>query len=62
MARRGKKPHADPPTEWKISIPTSVAAAVELILTDPLTGKPRHGARAKLITQLLSQWLKEQSR
>jgi hypothetical protein len=60
MARRGRKPHADPPVEWKISIPESVAAPVELILTDALTGKPKHGARAKLITELLTTWLKEQ--
>ena len=60
MARRGKKPHADPPVEWKVSIPTSIAAQVELILTDPLTGKPKHGARAKLIAQLLRTWVDEQ--
>jgi hypothetical protein len=60
MARRGRKPHADPPVEWKISIPQSVAAPVELLLTDAFTGKPKHGARAKLITELLTNWLEEQ--
>ena len=62
MARRGKKPHADPPTEWKVSIPTSVAARIELLLSDALTGKPKHGARARLITTLLTEWLATQSR
>lgn len=57
MARRGRKPHADPPTEWKVSIPTSIAAKVELLLTDPYTGKPEHGARSRLLTQLLVNWL-----
>lgn len=61
MARRGRKPHADPPVEWKVSIPSSIAAPVELILTDPLTGKPRHGARAKLIAELLNNWLASQA-
>lgn len=62
MARRGRKPHADPPTEWKVSLPTSIAAKVELLLTDPYTGKPEHGARSRLLTALLTQWLEEQSK
>lgn len=56
---RGKKKHTDRPVEWKISIPESIAAPVELLLLDPVSGKPKHGARAKLITQLLSKWLEE---
>lgn len=51
------KPRTDRPTEWKVSIPSSVAAEIELRLTDPLTGKPKHGARARLVTQLLRSWL-----
>lgn len=54
---RGRKSLSDPPTEWKVSLPSSVAAQVELRLVDPLTGRPRHGARAKLITRLLRGWL-----
>lgn len=62
MARPGKKPHHDKPVEWKVSIPSSTAARVALILADPLTGQPKHGARGRLINQLLVQWLKEQSK
>ena len=61
MAKRGKKPHADPPVEWKISIPQSIAAPVELILSDPLTGKPKHGARSRLLAELLNNWLAGQA-
>jgi len=61
MVRRGRKPHTDPPIEWKVSIPQSIAAPVELILTDALTGKPKHGARSKLIAELLNHWLVSQA-
>lgn len=58
----GKKPLTDRPIFWKNSIPSSVALAVELRLTDPLTGKPAHGARSQLITKLLREWLNEQQK
>jgi len=59
---RGKKKHLDPPVEWKINIPTSVVAKVELLLMDPLTGRPRHGARSKLMASLLKEWLDKQQK
>lgn len=62
MARVGKKPHADPPVNWKLSLPQSVTAPVALILSDPLTGLPKHGARSKLIEQLLREWLAKQAK
>ena len=56
----GRKTLHDRPTEWKLSLPSSVASEVALFLADPLTGRPRHGARAQLVTQLLRRWLEEQ--
>ncbi|MGW8181093.1 MAG: hypothetical protein ACWGQW_20380 [bacterium] len=59
----GKKPHTDPPTEWKISIPTSLALEVMLYLPrDYAKGKVKHGARRDLITSLLREWLTKQRR
>ncbi len=54
---KGKKPHLDPPREWKINIPTSVAVSLELLLRDPITNRTKHGARSKLITRLLREYL-----
>lgn len=61
MAKRGAKLKADRPSEWKLSLPSSITAPVELILSDPLTGRPKHGARARLVAKLLKEWLEEQS-
>lgn len=57
---RGKKAKTDRPHEWKLSLPSSVVAPIELILADPLTGRPKHGARARLVTSLLREWLEKQ--
>ena len=55
-----KRPNADPPTEWKISIPTSLALEIMLYLPmDLVKGKTRHGARSALITRLLRDWLSQ---
>ena len=58
----GKKKLADRPVDWKISLPTAVTAPVALILSDPLTGLPKHGARSKLIESLLREWLVKQAK
>lgn len=55
-----KRKNLDRPVEWKLSLPQSVTAPVALLLTDPLTGLPKHGARARLVTQLLKEWLDNQ--
>lgn len=60
MAGQGKKKNTDRPVFWNLSLPTSVIAPVELLLSDPMTGKPKHGARAKLVAQLLREWLEKQ--
>jgi hypothetical protein len=57
MPRRGKARHQDEPILWHISIPRSVVEEVEEALRDPLTQKTAFGARAKLVTRLLRQWL-----
>ena len=54
---RGKVAHTDPPVKWRINVPQSVAAKVELMLFDPLKGEIKYGARSDLITKLLVEWL-----
>jgi len=54
---RGKVAHTDPPVKWRINVPESVAAKVELMLFDPLKGEIKYAARSDLITKLLVQWL-----
>lgn len=45
------------PTEWRVMIPSELALRVELMLMDPVRGKPTYGARSILITQLLTDYL-----
>lgn len=45
---------------WKVCLPATLAGTVELYLMDRIHGKPRYGARAELLEQLLSGWVKEQ--
>lgn len=47
----------DPWVRWHINLPTSVAVQVETRLLDPVTGTVAYGARAKLMEQLLREWL-----
>ena len=47
---------------WKISLPATLAGTVEFYLFDPLHKKPLYGSRARLITALLEEWVKEQKR
>jgi len=59
---KGRKPYRIPPVEKKLSLPGEVVTQVELLLADPLTGRPRHGAWSRLCTKLLRAWLAEQRR
>lgn len=43
--------------DWKIPVPAELAGKIEMVLTDPLTRKPKYGARVKLIEGLLKNWL-----
>lgn len=47
----------DRPRAITIYIPSSLADRIDLLLADPLTGRTRHGAKSKLITRLLREWL-----
>ncbi len=49
----------DKPIQWKLSLPTSLAAAVDLYFYDPVRGRPSYGERSKLVTMLLEHWLKK---
>lgn len=57
---RGRRPKTDPPVKWKVSVPTSVANAINSLLVDPLLDEPAFGERSKLIEKLLRRHLKEQ--
>lgn len=45
---------------WKICLPATLAGTVEFYLFDSIHKKPQYGARAKLITQLLEEWVAKQ--
>jgi len=53
----GRPQHTDPPVIWEISLPRSLTQKIEILLTDPLTGKTRYGARSRLIESLLLSYL-----
>lgn len=62
-ANSGRRPSEIPTIKWKISIPESLAAEVEILLYDPLTGQPAYGGRAQLLEDLLRGWVaKERNR
>lgn len=46
-------------SDWKLSIDATCAARVDLLLAEPLTGKPKYGARSKLVQALLEGWLNQ---
>lgn len=53
MAKTGRKPHADPPENWRLSIPRSLAIQVELLLYDPAKGKVAYSSRSDYVTSLI---------
>ena len=56
---RGRPKKHDTPVSWYVSLPQSLAAEVELILLDPLTGRPEFGKRSQLVESLLRNWVEE---
>jgi hypothetical protein len=56
----GRPNNPDLTKYWKICLPATLAGTVELYLMDTIHKKPQYGARAKLITELLERWVKEQ--
>lgn len=51
-----------PNVPWKVHIPEDLAAQVEILLADPMTGRRKYSVRNELITRLLREWLSEQQR
>jgi hypothetical protein len=49
-----------PRVDFKVSLPAALAAEIDLMFEDPLTRRPKYGARAKLIESLLRNWLATQ--
>lgn len=47
------------PVQWKVTVPETVAARVEMRLGNLSTGKVMYGARSALIQLLLQNWLRE---
>lgn len=57
---RGRRPRVDPPTQWEISLPTSLVVEVELHILDPVRRTHAFGARSALVQRLLREWLDKQ--
>ena len=49
MSRIGRPPKSIPTVDWKLHMPVDLAAEVDLLCTDPVTGKLRYGARTELV-------------
>jgi hypothetical protein len=49
---------ADPIVRWTISVPQSVADALDITMLDPMSGAVRYGARSGLIVRLLREHLR----
>jgi hypothetical protein len=47
---------------WNVSLPATLAGAIEFHLYDPIHNKPLYGAKSKLIETLLQEWLDKQQR
>jgi len=55
MPGRNTEPH----DFWKLYMPISVTAPLEVLLIDPVTKKPKYGARSQLVANLLRRYLYE---
>ena len=52
---RGRRARTDTPVRWEVSIPTSLAAEIELYILDPVRRTQAFGARSALIQRLLRE-------
>lgn len=57
MATQGRPRSQELRAEMKLSLKASTVARVDLQLMDPLTRKPKYGARSALVESLLEDWL-----
>jgi len=48
--------------EISVSLPEALLGKLDLHFYDPASDKPEYGTRSRLITQLLDEWLRKQSR
>lgn len=48
-------------TRWKLVVPATLAGRIEFMLTDPVHQKPIYGARTRLVSALLEEWIAKQS-
>ena len=46
---------------WKLRIPYDLAAAIEEMFLNPLTGRPGYGEKSDLVVTLLRKYLDEQT-
>lgn len=52
------RPHPiDQPEPISVRVPGSLLRKVKLLLLNPVSGKVKYGAMAKLIQQLLTEWV-----
>lgn len=58
MRGRPRQPYLR--VDFKISLPAALAAEIDLMFEDPLTRRPKYGARARLVESLLRNWLDAQ--
>ena len=56
----GRKPYSEARVQWKLYLPETIAAEVELLLLDPLRDRVKYGARNELVEKLLRKWLEDQ--
>lgn len=56
-----KKQTETPNVYWRVRIDKSVADEVDRIFWDPITDKPTFGARGKLTSKLLREYLRKRS-
>ncbi len=60
MAKRGRKAQDEQKVPYNALIPEGLAAKIDLLLLNPMTGKIKYGARSQLIEKILRRWLEEQ--
>lgn len=59
MAKVGRKPFSDPTVEFRLRLPQSLVAQVDLMLYDPTTGKVEYAGRGRYIEALIRRDLEE---
>lgn len=58
----GRPPKTTRTVHWTLSLPEPLAAELELLMLDPMLGKPKVGARSALVEGLIREWIATQRR